>query len=116
MDLVKVSPKANIPKEFLYAALRWSDFSENVKNHANGANVLHLHPDHIRSHVMQVPPDESRLEFSRMVKPLFDLCESLEKKNTNLRAQRDLLLPKLVSGEIDVSDISMPDDKEVEAA
>jgi type I restriction enzyme S subunit len=28
----------------------------------------------------------------------------LHRKNANLRAQRDLLLPKLVSGEIDVSE------------
>ena len=47
---------------------------------------------------------------------MFDIQETLEKKNANLRAQRDLLLPKLVSGEIDVSNISMPNDKEVEAA
>lgn len=29
--------------------------------------------------------------------------EVLHSKNTNLRTQRDLLLPKLISGEIDVS-------------
>ena len=40
----------------------------------------------------------------------------LQRKNANLRAQRDLLLPKLVSGEIDVSDLSTPEDKEVAAA
>ncbi|QGT78916.1 hypothetical protein GM160_08415 [Guyparkeria halophila] len=113
MDLVKILPRPNISKEFLYSLLRWSDFSENVKNHANGANVLHLHPDHIRSHAIQVPPEKPRTEFSELVKPIFDLCESLEKKNANLRAQRDLLLPKLVSGEIDVSSIVAPEEREV---
>ncbi len=47
---------------------------------------------------------------------MMTLCRRLVDKNANLRAQRDLLLPKLVSGEIDVLDIPMPDDKEVEAA
>jgi type I restriction enzyme S subunit len=60
---------------------------------------------------MQVASD-----FGQLVGPLFQLTETLAKKNANLRAQRDLLLPKLVSGEIDVSDITMPEDKEVEAA
>ena len=31
-------------------------------------------------------------------------CHALQRKNANLRAQRDLLLPKLVSGEIDVGE------------
>lgn len=64
-----------------------------------------------------VQPDNSTLEaFQQFVAPCFKQARTLAKKNSNLLAQRDLLLPKLVSGEIDVSDIPMPDDKEVEAA
>ncbi|MFW2132528.1 restriction endonuclease subunit S [Ectothiorhodospira haloalkaliphila] len=59
---------------------------------------------------------ETHAAFDKLIKPMFDMQETLVKKNTNLRAQRDLLLPKLVSGEIDVSNISLPDDKEVEVA
>lgn len=64
-----------------------------------------------------VQPDQATLAaFQGFVSPCFKQIRILARKNTNLRAQRDLLLPKLVSGEIDVSDIPMPDDKEVEAA
>jgi type I restriction enzyme S subunit len=64
-----------------------------------------------------VQPDHATLEaFQRFVVPCFKQVRTLALKNANLRAQRDLLLPKLVSGEIDVSDITMPEDKEVEAA
>lgn len=64
-----------------------------------------------------VQPDNATLEaFQRFVSPCFKQARTLALKNSNLRAQRDLLLPKLVSGEIDVSDIPMPEDKEVEAA
>lgn len=111
MDLVKIVPTEGVPREYLYAALRWSDFADNVKNHANGANVLHLHPDHIKAYELPVPSPETRLQFTQIVQPLFALSEALEKKNANLRAQRDLLLPKLVSGEIDVSDIPLPDEE-----
>ena len=55
-------------------------------------------------------------QFSLLVAPLYALVNRLQRKSANLRIQRDLLLPKLVSGEIDVSDISMPNDKKVEAA
>ncbi|WP_242603643.1 hypothetical protein [Idiomarina baltica] len=64
-----------------------------------------------------VQPDNATLEaFQRFVSPCFKQARTLALKNANLRAQRDLLLPKLVSGEIDVSDIPMPDDREYEAA
>lgn len=46
--------------------------------------------------------------FEETVVPLFDLSRILALKNANLRAQRDLLLPKLISGEIDVSQVPLP--------
>lgn len=64
-----------------------------------------------------IQPDNVTLEaFQRFVSPCFKQIRTLARKNTNLRAQRDLLLPQLVSGEIDVSVIPMPDDTEVEAS
>lgn len=64
-----------------------------------------------------VQPDASILEkFREITEPCFKQIKILNSKNANLRAQRDLLLPKLVSGEIDVSDFPMPDDKEIAAA
>lgn len=38
------------------------------------------------------------------------LAARLAAQNTNLRATRDLLLPRLVSGEIDVSDLDIDTD------
>ena len=42
------------------------------------------------------------------VAPLRKLLNLLLEKNTNLRTTRDLLLPRLISGELDVSDLSEP--------
>lgn len=56
-----------------------------------------------------VVPEKAVLDAaSAFLEPLYDLEMKLRRKNANLRAQRDLLLPKLISGEIDVSDIPMP--------
>lgn len=69
------------------------------------------------SGVRVMTPDPKVVDqFSLLVDPLYALVNRLQRKNANLRVQRDLLLPKLVSGDIDVSDIPMPSDKEVEAA
>ena len=40
---------------------------------------------------------------------MMDLVLRLERKNRNLRTTRDLLLPKLISGELDVSSLAEPE-------
>jgi type I restriction enzyme S subunit len=50
-----------------------------------------------------LPPSRLRRSFDETVGPMMQLILNLERENRNLRAQRDLLLPKLISGEIDVS-------------
>jgi type I restriction enzyme S subunit len=51
--------------------------------------------------------------FDEVVGPMIKLKRRLELKNENLRTTRDFLLPKLISGELDVS--AMPE-QEVLAA
>ena len=53
---------------------------------------------------MAQPPQELLDRFEAIAAPMFSQISALARQNTNLRAQRDLLLPKLVSGEIDVSE------------
>jgi type I restriction enzyme S subunit len=45
--------------------------------------------------------------FEQHVKPMFSNIEVLTTKNTNLRKTRDLLLPKLISGEVDVEGLDI---------
>lgn len=98
MDLVKIEPKNNCEKDFLYSYFRWSDFSDNVKNHANGANVLHLIPNRITEYKFICPPKDLQKEFSLFAKNIFDEVNSIELSNENLKKSRDLLIPQLVTG------------------
>jgi len=56
----------------------------------------------------ELPPLQ---QYERLVEPMEIQIEDLTRKNSNLRRTRDLLLPKLVSGEVDVSelDIAVPE-------
>jgi type I restriction enzyme S subunit len=58
------------------------------------------------------PPVNLMQEFSVMVEPLLDNVRNMQQKNITLRRTRDLLLPKLISGEVDVSelDITIPEE------
>lgn len=61
----------------------------------------------VRKFPMLVPSDHSLLaRFAEMVNPLFEFSAVLQRVNVNLRATRDLLLQKLISGELDVSSLS----------
>lgn len=47
--------------------------------------------------------------FEKLAAPLWELIRNLSVKNAKLRATRDLLLPKLISGELDVSNLAEPE-------
>jgi type I restriction enzyme S subunit len=98
MDLVRIEPKPPMPKSFLYAFLRYSSFADEVKQHANGANVLHLSPDRITDFRFAVPTADLMSRFDRFAVPALEQMDTLENKIENLRRTRDLLLPRLMSG------------------
>lgn len=107
MDLLRVEPVDRNDKSFVYGTLRFSSFPDQVKQYANGANVLHLSPDRIAEFELPIPPRELRQRFAEVAEPLVELSDNLELQNANLRATRDLLLPRLVSGELDVSELDI---------
>jgi type I restriction enzyme S subunit len=108
MDLAKIIPHSDAERGFVYSLLRWSDYSDRVKEFANGANVLHLSLEAASSQSVVLPPVHLREKFSSVIESTLALAQTLEMQNRNLRAQRDLLLPKLISGEIDVSAMPAP--------
>jgi len=107
MDLVRVASRGNLSETYLYAMFRWSGFADEVKQHANGANVLHLLPARIEEYRFVCPTLDIAARFGEIVLPMLSLCDSLEQKNTSLRRIRDLLLPRLISGEVDVSKLDI---------
>lgn len=109
MDLVRIASRGVYAEPYLYAMFRWSDFAAEVKQHANGANVLHLLPARIEEFAFACPPPHLAAKFAEILAPMLSLCDTLERKNVNLRATRDLLLPKLISGELDVSVLPEPE-------
>lgn len=108
MDLVRIEPKPGLPKAFLYSFLRYSSFADEVKQHANGANVLHLSPDRITDYRFTAPPADLMSRLASFVTPIVEELDTLANKIDNLRRTRDLLLPRLLSGQIDVEALPVP--------
>ena len=100
MDLVRIEPKPLLPKLFLYSFLRYSSFADEVKQHANGANVLHLAPERITDFHLAVPPVDLMCRFGTFVTPVVEQVDTLTNQTENLRRTRDLLLPRLLAGNL----------------
>jgi type I restriction enzyme S subunit len=56
---------------------------------------------------LHVPPDPLLEEFNDIANDIVAQVHNLVMRNRNLSATRDLLLPKLVSGEVDVSKLNI---------
>lgn len=54
------------------------------------------------------PDDDVASAFERLVQPMFEQSQQLTEQNEQLAHARDLLLPKLMSGQLDVSGIPLP--------
>ncbi len=99
-DLVKINSK--IDNTFLYAMFKYGNLSKNVSQFANGANVLHLKPQAICNIKIQLPCEELIDKYVKTAKPIFEEIDSLNLQNDNLITQRDLLLPRLMSGKLEM--------------
>ena len=76
-------------------------------NAAHGAVQQCLFISDIAGFPIGIPNTDTLRSFDETVKPMFDTISANEAENSRLEALRDTLLPKLMSGEIDVSDIDL---------
>ncbi len=100
MDLVKVDPAPQTDREFIYCWLRFSDFGPTAAQHANGANVLHLSPKAVTDLPIALPDLATQTAFGEQVRPIFAMAETLVVSERHLASSRDLLLPRLISGQL----------------
>ncbi len=84
--------------EFLYLALS----RHPIMAYVTGAAQPKITQTNMNRIPITAAPTAIHAQFDELVVPFTRQVEKLEKTNANLRAQRDLLLPKLISGEIDV--------------
>ena len=82
-----IEPKLGLPKAFLYSFLRYSSFADEVKQHANGANVLHLSPDRITDYRFIAPPTDLMSRFANFVAPVVEEIDTLVALPTLWRKQ-----------------------------
>lgn len=101
MDLIKLIP-ISVSKNYLYGTMLYGGFSYKISPLANGVNVLHLKPEAIMNLPILVPSSSVMEAFDNVFNPICFRIESLQEQIDVASEARDRLLPKLMSGEIEV--------------
>ena len=105
--LVRITPKRSIGKHLLGIAVESLEYKEFVKKNLGGSAQPQANAQVLTSMDAIVPTPEIIEKFDVLIESLIDQKELLQLKNTNLRKTRDMLLPKLISGELDVEELDI---------
>ena len=93
---------------FVYLLAQTHDFRDNAIKGMTGATGRQRVVDQCFDNYFLPNPNQDKLrQFECIIAPLFKKVQNLGEKNQILRQTRDLLLPKLISGEIDVSELDI---------
>ena len=106
--LAKVFPKKSFFREFLRCYLSSRTFYEGINNKGGRSAQAGFNQSDINSFEIDFPADETIVKnFECTVAPMFEQRLQLKKENQHLASLRDTLLPKLMSGELDVSNVEI---------
>lgn len=79
--------------------------------HTQGATIPYAVWDgSLANYAIPIPPESLLSQFNELVQPMLMWLRRAMFRQENLRATRDLLLPKLISGELDVSTLPEPEE------
>jgi type I restriction enzyme S subunit len=106
-SIAMLRPNERIRPHVLAMILRDSKVKTRMKGYVSGAALPRIILKEFRKFEIVLPPFELQKEWAGYAEQMIELCFRLIKKNTTLRRTRDLLLPKLISGELDVSDLDI---------
>lgn len=107
-DLAKIVPD-EIPKLFFYHLFNSDRFDDYTTSVATGTTVYHLSLTSIGEFKFALPSMDEISEFVDAVEDFHEMKHNIIEETSRLEDIRNALLPKLISGEVRVNDISLDD-------
>ncbi len=104
-------PSVQLSAYYIYFWI--TENKEKIISLAGGATYREINKSTFRGLPILIPCDELLYLYDSLVKPIFSQIENLQSAIENLKEPRDLLLPKLISGEIDVDDLEIKTEEEI---
>jgi type I restriction enzyme S subunit len=101
-----IVPKEGISAYYIYLLMQ--TLSETInKLGQSGSTIVNLNKTQFGKIPVTIPSEQVLCNFDTLCKPLFEMILSNQKENIKLANLRDTLLPKLMAGELDVSDLDL---------
>lgn len=94
--------EGRLSKEFVWQWLH--AFMDEIKGNANGSTFQEISKKNFRPLPVVVPSEPARSAFDAIVSPMLERIIANERESRTLAQTRDLLLPRLMSGELRVAE------------
>jgi len=104
VGLIRPKNDSGIDYPFLYILTNSDDFIENLRSRANSGVQVNLSTNEIKASKLVIPDTDTCRTFDQVGKDMFDHVFLHTKENEYLKNIRDTLLPKLISGELEVNE------------
>lgn len=93
-----------LPISFLYWYMRSYEYHMKIVGSASGSTVKHTSPGRILEQLIPIPKKEDLLKYGAVLDAIDNIVSRNNAENIYLQSLREVLLPKLMSGEITVDD------------
>ena len=104
-DIVVVCPRSPEWAAFCLACVSTDEFVDYTDQTSTGTKMPRTSWKTMRQYETCLPPSQVAREFQRLLRPVIDRLNINVHESRSLARTRDVLLPKLVSGELRVGDI-----------
>lgn len=99
-----ISPKQAFYSYYVYCLISTDAFIAEMANKAKGAAYPQVGFDDLMDTKIPLPSDDVLIEFHKVADPIFLKAENLKTQLLRLRQMRDKLLPRLMSGQLEVAE------------
>jgi type I restriction enzyme S subunit len=104
-DAIIIVPKASRFFALTLACVSSTDFVDHATQTSKGTKMPRADWEVLVKYPIAIPPDTLLSQFNSLVEDIVALIHNMILRNRNLHRTRDLLLPRLVSGKLDVSNL-----------
>ena len=103
VGLFRTSQSAKL-RFYVLNYLKTNEVANYIEQHLAGSTQKYISLTELRNLPIRIPSDEDLQEYNELISPIYGQIITLSKENQWLTELRDTLLPKLMNGEIDVSE------------
>ena len=103
VGLLRSNGYKNTSFAYIYFLTNYFDFVQDLRSRANSGVQVNLSATEIKNSKIFIADEKTNEDFNFLVIPMLKIIGENQQENLRLAEMRDLLLPRLLNGEIDVS-------------